>query len=76
MTAEVRNLLTQVMLDTPGHGSGDLTPQRLKPVVLTPPPHKQEELPKPLDTLSQASAQDDAKIAEASPEGVPTTISP
>ena len=29
-----------------------------------------------MDTLSQASTQDDAKMVEASLEGVPTTISP
>ena len=45
-------------------------------VILTPPPYKQKELPKPLDTSSQASAQDDAEMVEASLEGVPTTISP
>ena len=77
MTMEVRNLLTQAMLDTSGYGSGDSTPRRLNPVVvLTPPPYKQKELPKQLDTSSQVSAQDDAEMAEASLEGVPTTISP
>ena len=58
---EVRNLLTWAMLDMSGHGSGDLTPRRPNPVVvLTPPPYKQKELPKPLDTSSQVSALDDA----------------
>ena len=77
MTMEVRNLLTQVMLDMSGHGSGDSTPRRLNPVViLTPPPYNQKELSKLLDTLSLASTQDDAKMLEASLEGVPTTISP
>ena len=52
MTMEVRNLLTRVMLDTSGHGSGDSTPRRPNPVVvLTPPPYKQKELPKLLDHL-------------------------
>ena len=41
-----------------------------------PPPHNQKELPKLLDTSSQVSTQDDAKMVEASLEGVPTTISP
>ena len=45
-------------------------------VVLTPPPYKPKELPQPVETLSQVSAQDDAKMAEALLEGVPTTISP
>ena len=73
---EVRNLLTQVMLDTSGHRSGDSNLRRLNPVVvLTPPPYKQKGLPKPLDTSSQASTQD-AEMAEASLEGGPTTISP
>ena len=77
MTMEVRNLLIQAMLDMFGHGSGDSTPRRPNPVViLTPPPYKQKELPKLLDISSQASAQDHAEMAEASLEGVPTTISP
>ena len=74
---EVRNLLTQAMLDMSGHRSGDSMPGRPNPaVVLTPPPYKQKELPKPLDTSSQASTQDDAEMVEASLEGVPTIISP
>ena len=60
-----------------GHRSGDSTLGRLNPVViLTPPPYKQKELPKLLDTFSQASTQDDAEMAEASLERVPTIISP
>ena len=56
---------------------GTQPPKRPNPVViLTPPPYKQKELPKPLDTSSQVSTQDDAKMAEASLEGAPTTISP
>ena len=70
MTMEVRSLLSQVMLDMSGHGSGDSTLRRLNPVVvLTTPPYKPKELPKLLDTLSQVSAQDDAKMAEASLAG-------
>ena len=60
-----------------GHGSENLTQRRLNPVViLTPPPHKPKELPQPVDTSSQVSTLDDDKMAEASLEGVPTTISP
>ena len=60
-----------------GHGSGNLTPKRPNPVVvLTPPPHKLKELSKLVDTSSQVSTIDDVKMAEASLEGVPTTISP
>ena len=35
-----------------------------------------KELLQPMDTSSQVSAQEDAEMAEASLEGVPTTISP
>ena len=77
MTMEVRSLLSQAMLDTSSHGSGNSTPRRLNLVViLTPPPHKLKELPTPVDTSSQVSALDDIEMAEASLEGVPTTISP
>ena len=77
MTMEVRSLLCQVILDMSGHRSGNSTPKRPNPVVvLTPPPHNLTELPKPVDTLSQGSAQDDLKMAEASLGEVPTTISP
>ena len=77
MTMEVRSLLSGVILDTSGHGSGNSTPKRPNPVViLTPPPHKLKDLPKPVDTLSQVSAQDDVDMVEASLGEVPTTISP
>ena len=77
MTMEVRSLLSLAMLDMSGHGSGDSTPKRPNPlVVLTPPPHKLKELPKLVDTSSQVSTLDDVEMAEASLEGVPTTISP
>ena len=77
MTMEVRSLLSRVMLDMSGHRTGNLTPIRLNPVVvLTPPPHKPKELPEPVDNSSQVSTLDDAKMVEASLEGVPTTISP
>ena len=73
MTMDVRNLLSQVMLETSGCGSKNSTPRRLNPVVvLMPPPHKPKELLQPLDTLSQVST----KIAEASLEGIPTNIFP
>ena len=76
MSMEVRNLLSQVMLDTLGHGSGNPTPKKPKLVVmLTPPPHRPKELPKLVDTSSQVSVLDDVEMAEASLEGVPTTIS-
>ena len=77
MTIEVRSLLSQVMLHTSGHGSGNSTPRRLNPVViLTPPPHELKELPKLVDTSSQVSSLGDVEMAEASLEGIPTTISP
>ena len=67
MTMEVRSLLSQAMLDTSSHGSGNSTPRRLNPVViLTPPPQKPKELPKLVDTSSQVSTLDDAKMVEAS----------
>ena len=73
---EVRSLLSSVILDTSGHGSGNLTLKGPNPVVvLTPPPHKLKDLPKLVDTLSQVSTQDDIKMVEASLE-VPITISP
>ena len=77
MTMEVKSLLSQVMLDTSGHGSGNSIPRRPNLVViLTPPPHKLKELPKLVDTSSQVSTIDDVEMVEASLEGVPTTISP
>ena len=73
MTMEARNLLSQVMLDMPGHGSENSTPRRPNPVViLMPPPHKLKELLLLVDTSSQVSAE----MAEASLEGIPTSISP
>ena len=73
MAMEVRNLLSQAMLDTSGHGSENSTPRRPSPVVvLMPPPHKPKELLQAVDTSSQASTE----MAEASLEGIPTSISP
>ena len=37
MTTEVRELLSQVVLDTSGHASGSSTPKRLEPMVLVTP---------------------------------------
>ena len=73
MTMEVRNLLSQAMLDMPGHGSKNLTQRRPNPVVtLMPPPHKPKELLQLVDTSSQVSTE----MAEASLQGIPTSISP
>ena len=70
---EVRNLLSQVVLETSGCRSKNLTPRRPNPVVTPmPPPKKSGELLQPVDTSSQASAE----VAEASLEGIPTSISP
>ena len=76
MTMEVRELLSRVVLDTSGHVSGNSTPKRQNPVVvLTPLPHKLGDPSRPVDT-SQVSALDDAEMAEASLEEIPTTPSP
>ena len=77
MTMEVRSLLSQVMLDMSGHVSGNSTPKRPNPmVILTPPPHKLRDLSGLVDTSSQVSTPDVTEMAEASPEEIPTTISP
>ena len=77
MTMEVRSLLSQVMLDMSGHMSGNLTPKRPNHlVVLTPPPHKLRDLSRLVDNSSQVRTPDDVKMAEASLEEAPTTISP
>ena len=73
MTMEVRNLLSQAILEMSGCGSENLTLRRPNPVViLMPPPQKSKELLQPVDTLSQVSAE----MAKASLEGIPTSISP
>ena len=70
---EVRNLLSQAMLEMSGCRSENLTPRSPNPVViLMPPYHKPKELLQLVGTLSQASTE----IAEASLEGIPTSISP
>ena len=77
MTMEVRELLSQVALDTSGHTSGSSTPKRLEPVVLvTPLPPKQKDLARLVDTSSQVSAPDDAEMEDPSLEEIPTTSCP
>ena len=72
MTMEVRSLLSQAMLDTSGHGSGNSTPRRPNlVVVLTPPPHKPKELPKLVDTSSQVSTLDDVEDGRGISRGSP-----
>ena len=74
---EVRDLLSQVMLDMSGQVSGNLTPKRPNPmVILTPLPHKLRDLSGPVDTSSQVGALDNAEMAEASLEEIPTATSP
>ena len=76
MTMEVRDLLSQVGLDTSGHVSENLTPKTLYPVViLTPLPHKLGDPSGPVDTSSQVSTPDDAEMVEASLEEIPAAPS-
>ena len=73
MTMEVRNLLSQAVLEMSGCGSKNSTLRRPNPVViLMPRPQKSKELLQPVDTSSQVSTE----MAEASLEGIPTIISP
>ena len=66
MTMEVRELLSQVGLDTSEHTSGNSTPKMQEPVVLvTPLPTKLKDFPKPVDTSSQVSAPDNAEMEDA-----------
>ena len=69
---EVRNLLSQAVLETSGCGSKNLTPRRPDPVAapITSPQQSKKVL-QPVDTSSQASME----MAEASLEGIPTSIS-
>ena len=77
MTMEVRELLSWVMLDMSGHSSGNSTPKRPNLIfVLTPPPHKLRDPSRMVDTSSQVSTPDDAEMAEASLEEIPTATSP
>ena len=74
---EVRELLSQAILDTSGHVSENSTPRRLNPVViLTPLPHKLGDPSGPVDTSSQVSDSDDNEMAEASLEEIPAAPSP
>ena len=69
---EVREVLSQAILDTSCHVSGNLTPKRPNPmVILTPPPHKLRDLSGLVDT-SQVSTPDDAEMVEASLEEIPS----
>ena len=73
MAMEVRELLSWAMMGTSSHVSGNSTPKRPNPVVvLTPPPYKLRDPSRPVDTSSQVSAPDDAKMAEASLEEIPS----
>ena len=73
MTMEVRNLLSQVMLEMSGCGSENLTLRRSNQIVVPmPPPQKSEELLQPVNTSSQVSVE----VAETSLGGIPTSISP
>ena len=45
-------------------------------VLVTPLPPKWEDLARPVDTLSQVSAPDDAEMEDPSLEEIPTTSSP
>ena len=74
---EVRELLSQAGLDTSACSSGSSTPKRQEPIVLvTTLPTKPEDFPKPVDTSSQVSAIDDAKMEDASLEEIPAPSSP
>ena len=77
MTTEVRELLSQAVLDTSGHASGSSTPKRLEPMVLvTPLPPKLEDFPKLVDTSFQVGTPDDAKMDNPTLEEVHATYSP
>ena len=77
MTTEVRELLSQVMLDTSGHTSRNSTLKRLNPMVLlTPLPPKLGDFPRPVDTSSQVSTPYDAKMGDTSLEEIPAATSP
>ena len=73
MTTEVRNLLSQAILEMSSCGSEHLSPRRPTPTVVpTTPPQKPDEPPQPVDTSSQVSA----KVVEASLEDIAASISP
>ena len=73
MTLEVRNLLSQAVLETSGCGSKHLSPRRPTPVAVpTTPLQKPEGPPWPVGISSQVSTE----AAEASLEDIPTSIYP
>ena len=73
MTREVRDLLSQAILETSGHGSKSSTLRRLHPAtILMPSSHQPKELLQSVDISSHMSVE----MAEASLEGIPTSISP
>ena len=77
MTMEVRELLSQVGLDTSEHASGSPTLKRWEPVgPVTTLPTNLEDFPKPVDMSSQVSTPDDAEMEDASLEEIPTPSSP
>ena len=73
ITMEVRNLLSQAILEMSSCGSKHSSPRRPTPVVVPmTPPQKPEGPLQPVDTSSQVSAE----VAEASLEDISTSISP
>ena len=73
MTMEVRNLLSQAMLEMSSCRSKYSSPSRPTPAVVPMTPHQKPEGPLwPVDTSSQVSAE----VAETSLEDIPTSISP
>ena len=76
MTMEVRELLSQVAMDTSEHASGSSTPKRWEPMVLVMPlPTKLEDFPKPVNMSSHVSAPDNAEMEDASLEEIPALSS-
>ena len=77
MTMDMREFLSQMVLDTSGHASVNSTPKRPDPMVLvTPLPTKLGDFPWPVDTLSEVSAPDDAEMRDTSLEEIHTASSP
>ena len=73
MTMEVRNLLSQAILEVSSCRSEHSSPRRpTSAVVFMTPPRKPDGPLRPVDTSSQASDEE----AEASLEDIPTSISP
>ena len=72
ITMEVRNLLSWAILKMSGCGSENSTPRRPNTVIVPMTlPQESKELLQPVDTSCQVSAE----MAEASLEGIPTSIS-